>query len=213
MKTILLTVCLSVLLILNSYSQSYYFGIKPNIGFIYQPSEDSEFNIQWSSSKALNLEYALLWTNRSYYNSVYNGFSTGITYTSQNIENIKTGLHYPVKFLQLPVLYTLKVQEWNDYLKVGIVYKRTIDDPKYLIRKNDLFDAYLNIGFDNEFSIRSPFRYNTSLYMQYNLTPSILGSDNNQIRLLEIGFQFGILYNIDYYHYKNRGNYNGIWNQ
>ena len=113
-------------------------------------------------------EYTYLKDVSSYYSAKLYGFTTGV--------NINEGV------LQIPFYYTVKEEEWNDIVRMGVLFDKDI-------KKLNLFFAF---GFDN-IIVRhhtDGFIYSIEGYVKYN-----------KYRI-ETGGRLGVGFVYDKYHYK-----------
>jgi hypothetical protein len=113
------------------------------------------------------LEYTHFVDIAKYYSATFYGYTLGIQYNN--------------KRLQVPVQWTVKVSEWNDILRLGVVLDKNINQT----------DLYASFGFDNQV-----LRYRTDGWIY-----TIEGyAKYNQFRT-EVGGRIGIGFNYDKYHY------------
>lgn len=164
------------------------------------------------SMRSIDLEYTYLHDNHSYYNGTFYGFTTGIKHiTSKNkLTSVEGVVTEELQTIAIPLLLTIKENEWNDVLRVGFVtgyhYKKSTDDNYAWNTRPYTVDLYMSFGFDNRV-----IRYRTDGWMwslevfgQYNVTNhTYKESDSHKaVRLLRVGARVGIVYQFDYYHYR-----------
>jgi hypothetical protein len=158
--------------------------------------------------RKMGVEYTIVFDKYRRYNGNMIGLSTGLhaKYENFNLNDFDQSSNYNNKSIQIPVLFAVKENEWNNVYKVGFVYQydyetNIIGIPKWDINPNHL-NLYASIGFDNEpYSYRRDWSYYIGAFGEYSITSYLR---NEEIRVLNWGITVGVSYIFDWYHY--RGN-------
>lgn len=152
-------VLLLLLIPVLGFSQSDVPAIKVEYGYRLKPDKPSlNYTIEYSHYKDL----------AGYYSTKLYGYTVGV--------QVNNGV------VQIPFLYTVKEEEWNDVVRLGVVLDKDIK----------AMSGYFSFGFDNLFRRyrTDGWLYGIEVYSKYNRDG------------LEFGGRFGIGFVYDKYHYK-----------
>jgi hypothetical protein len=191
--------------------QQYQLGVRYGYHLTSLPSTDPKVPETLYESligRKMGVEYTIVFDKIRRYNGNMIGLSTGLyaKYENFNLNDFDQSSNYNNKSLQIPVLFAVKENEWNNIYKFGLVYQYDYETnitgiPKWDISPNHL-NLYASIGFDNEpYSYRRDWSYYIGAFGEYSITSYLR---NEEIRVLNWGISVGVSYIFDWYHY--RGN-------
>lgn len=197
-------------------AQQFGPSVKLGYGFAFLPSGEQNYKSTYfkgGAIRSIDLEFSFFHDNKSYYNSTFVGFTTGIKHLKirNTLINKSSESNEYVNSLALPLLFAIKANEWGDVLRVGLLgtydINRTVDDEFAWAPKDYHLDAYISFGFDNKMLRYQSdgWIYTVEIYGQYSLTDYTYKSnvqDYNNIKLVRVGGRVGFAYVFDYYHYR-----------
>lgn len=145
-----------------------FFLLIPTIGF--SQSDIPSIKVSYGVGNHINyaIEYSHYKDLVSYYSAKIYGYTVGI--------NVNDGV------VQVPFFYTVKEEEWNDVVRMGVIFDKDIKD----------LNLFFSFGFDNltRRYQTDGWIYTIEGYSKYNRTG------------FEFGGRLGIGFVYDKYHYK-----------